>query len=346
MSAVRLWADDLTGACEVADFVRARRGAAAVHLGAPEPPRAGPVVVDVDLRHADDDAATARLAALLAEVPATERVAFKIDSQLHGPVSAYLAAFVARRRRVFFCPANLDAERFVVDGAHRVPSPAGSASTDLGGLVPHRGGHLVTTAWNVVDSASLHRFAAAAHDYDVIGSAAFVDAWLAGFPAWRVDSEPDRSAEARGLMMIVGSTEPIIDEQLADLRIGHAVEEYDARHARPIDAAQTLRRGGVALLRVPPGGLAAASEFTLAALSEPEGADAALMLTGGHTARGVLAALGTVSLASCPSPIAGVASLRDAGGRSIFTKPGSYGRGSTLRDVADVVLAPSPEEYP
>ncbi|MFP3588863.1 hypothetical protein SCB29_35475, partial [Paraburkholderia sp. SIMBA_055] len=58
----------------------------------------------------------------------------------------------------------------------------------------------------------------------------------------------------------------------------------------------------------------------------------------------VLTALGIASLTSLPSPVTGVASLRDERGHSIFTKPGSYGRGSTLRDVADVVLAPSSKE--
>jgi len=345
MSTERLWADDLTGACELADLVRARRGFARVELGASARDARGAAVVDLDLRHAAPSEVTSVLDGLLADVAPAERVAFKIDSQLHGPVTAYLAAFIARERDVFFCPANLDAGRVVVDGVHRLPSPAGSASVALSALVPPGGSARVTTAHHVDDIAGLRRFATAAHGRDVVGSAAFIDACLEiGPDRPRITPSPLPSGTAPGMLVIAGSSEPIIDEQLTDLRAHHPVDEFDPRRSRPDDAAWALQHGRIVLVNTSPAELAHAGDFARATLSGLAPDDSALLLTGGHTARRVLTALGIASLTSIPSPVTGVASLRDERGLSIFTKPGSYGRGSTLRDVADVVLAPSSKE--
>jgi 4-hydroxythreonine-4-phosphate dehydrogenase len=326
MSTERLWADDLTGACELADLVRARRGFARVELGASARDAQGAAVVDLDLRHAAPSEVTSVLDGLLADVAPAERVAFKIDSQLHGPVTAYLAAFIARKRDVFFCPANLDAGRVVVDGVHRIPSPAGPASVALSALIPPGGSARVTAARHVDDIAGLRRFAADARDRP------------------RTAPSPQSSATAQGILVIAGSSEPIIEEQLTDLRARHPVDEFDPRLSRPDDAARALQHGRIVLVNASPAELAHAGDFASATLSGLAPDDAALILTGGHTARRVLTALGIESLTSLPSPVTGVASLRDERGLSIFTKPGSYGRGSTLRDVADVVLAPSSKE--
>jgi len=345
MSIERMWADDLTGACELANLVRARRGAARVELGASARDAHEAAVVDLDLRHAAPSEVTSVLDGLLADVAPAERVAFKIDSQLHGPVAAYLAAFIARERDVFFCPANLDVGRVVVDGVHRIPSPAGPGSVPLSTLVPPGGSARITAAHHVDDAASLRRFAAAARGRDVIGSAAFIDACLeSGSNGPRTEPSPQPAATMPGMLVIAGSTEPIIDEQITDLRAHHPVDEFDPRHSSPEDAARALRDGRIVLVSTSPAELAHAGDFAGATLSGLAPDDAALFLTGGHTARRVLTALGIASLTSLPSPVTGVASLRDERGHSIFTKPGSYGRGSTLRDVADVVLAPSSKE--
>ena len=93
-----LWADDLTGAAELADAVRTRTGGARVALTT-TPTSDRDVVLDLDARHLDRVAAYRRLDAALGAIAATDRVAYKIDSQLHGPIDAYLAAFEAQDRK-------------------------------------------------------------------------------------------------------------------------------------------------------------------------------------------------------------------------------------------------------
>lgn len=149
----RVLADDLSGAAEVAGALHRRGVAATVALEGTVPPgRRG--VEDLDVRNAVDAATIIERA--FAHGGPVHYV--KIDSQLRGPVPAFVAA-AARRATVVLAPALPGADRTVVDGIpmlHGIPLATSSASAwraevgpaprRLDDLVP---AHLRARSWSL-----------------------------------------------------------------------------------------------------------------------------------------------------------------------------------------------------
>ncbi|MET4639629.1 four-carbon acid sugar kinase family protein [Mycetocola sp. 2940] len=122
----RLVADDLSGAAEAAGVVHRHGYAAAVVLDGPASPGVT-VVEDLNVRNAGA-AAAERIAAAISAGRLPDYV--KIDSQLRGPVTAFIAA-AARVSTVVLAPGLPALGRTVVDGVprlHDVPLSASPAS--------------------------------------------------------------------------------------------------------------------------------------------------------------------------------------------------------------------------
>lgn len=361
MIPAHVWADDLTGAAEVADLLALRTGRTVVLSldGAPGP--AGAIVVhDLDLRHSSRADAHAVITARLARIAPSERVFVKLDSQLHGPVAGYLAAMVDGGRRTLLSAANPALGRVTNGGVHRVSGPDG-ASTRLGDLlagVRHRvvdrdtlvpfGPAPAVLAADATDQRDLDALARIAvdHGLDLAGGAALLAALLEGghlppAPAAGASNRPgtDRAC----LVAVVGSSEPAARAQLDAVRRRADVFTLDVSPGRvpaaiaAADAALATSRD-VVLARSAAGGaedLAALANAAAAVLADRDPAATSTLLTGGHTARLVLDRLGVRTLTAVPDRPGAVVRLRAPSGLTIFTKPGSYGGTHALADLLD-----------
>ena len=345
MIPAHVWADDLTGAAEVADLLAARTGRPVTLSLGPEaaPPASDQVVVrDLDLRHSSDAEARSVLAEMLARTAATERVFLKLDSQLHGPVAGCLAAMLDGGRTTLLSVANPAMGRVTNEGIHRVVGPHGITATRLPALlagVRHRvldrhalvsaGGAPEVLAADATDEGDLDALASAAveHGLDLAGAAALLAALLGS------TDTVSRLVPGRGgrLIAVVGSTEPVARAQI-EAAAGHprvsVVAVGPGRVADAVAAANHARRHGrdVVLARVEGAdGLAALADAAAAAIAGCDPEQTTVLLTGGHTARLVLDRLDVRSLAAVPHQAGAMVRLRAPSGLTVFTKPGSYG---------------------
>ncbi|WP_165962954.1 four-carbon acid sugar kinase family protein [Occultella glacieicola] len=337
-------------------------------------------VWDLDLRHDADADVLHAMTALAAGVDPTATVFVKLDSRLRGPVRVYLDALLGSGRPVVLCPANPGLGRVTVDGWHVDGSTESVDLARLGSGLPHRhlgradyrrlpalaraDGPLLITA-DVATPADLERLALACVGIPhatFAGSAPF----LAGLlrtpdPAAPGDGTATHAvgtrapAAVRTLLAVLGTTEPVSHAQFDALEARHRA----IRIAVPADgggrdsavhrARSTLARGGHVALTLPTAAasaprdrasmdsLAAACAATLAGAAP----DVALLLSGGHTARLVLDRLGLRDLRTLPSTVAAVARLCAPDGRTVWTKPGSYGEPRLLLDLLDLLGATS-----
>lgn len=360
-----LWADDLTGAAELATEI-AVRDTAPVHvqLRPPGPPSGTTVVHDLDLRHLPPAGARDRLEASLRGLSSAEPLALKVDSQAHGPVTGYLRAMLDAGRSPVLCLANPATGRVTTGGRHHVPTSRGDVVTDLRALVaalPHRviqPGHAPDAGtgevWlaDAVTAGDLRGLARLAHEHrrDPVGSAPFLAAYDAlGAPARR--TPPARQAapaSARSLLAVVGSHEPLARRQVDRLAADRPTRVVTVDRDEPEPAATRLAvaPGHVLVLRPGAGmdaGALGAVAARIAGESAPE--ETALFATGGHTARRVLDHLGADVLRVTRPPVPAVACFCGAGGRVVVTKPGSYGSSTTLSDLAHALLEPTSQEH-
>ncbi|GAB2623533.1 four-carbon acid sugar kinase family protein [Pseudactinotalea suaedae] len=361
-----MWADDLTGAAEVADLLAARTGRPVTLALGPEATATtatGQIVVrDFDLRHSSDAVARSVLAQELARTAAADRVFLKLDSQLHGPVAGCLAAMLDGGRATLLSAANPAMGRVTNEGIHRVVGPDGVTATRLADLlagVPHRvvDGRSLTTAGDApeilaadaTDQSDLDALASAAveHGLDLAGAAALMAALLGS-----TDSVPSPAPRAGGrLVAVVGSTEPAAHAQVAAAASHRtvsvvAVAPDDVRNA--VTTANEARRQGrdVVLARGPgPAGLGALAEAAAAVIGGCDPEQTMVVLTGGHTARLVLDRLGVRSLEAVPDQAGAMVRLRAPSGLTVFTKPGSYGGPDAVLALLDTRRPAPDEEY-
>lgn len=355
-----LWADDLTGAAEIAHLLARRTGRPvrlALRAGALLDD--GPHVRDLDLRHRHPDEARATLARELTGVVADQRVFLKIDSQLHGPVGGYLAAFVERDRAVVLSAVNPALGRVTLNGVHHVPTDAGVERTDLAVLlagVRHRllpsGGTgalaAAGAAVQAVDAATSADLAAIAQrtgSLDVAGSAAMLDALLGEDRSTGIAIGTGYAAGAapETVLAVVGSTEPMARRQVAEAAArGVRVLTVDDPACAPEPAAGS-RRGPLVLTRAGADAtaLTALADRAAAVLGELDPSRTAVLLTGGHTARLVLDRLGVAVLTAPPAAPSAVARMTTPSGLTVLTKPGSYGGPDTL-----ATLLHEPDQQP
>ena len=341
MIPAHIWADDLTGAAEVADLIAWSTSDPVILALDDEPPAVDGVLVhDLDLRHSSDASARARLVERLSSVRRTERLFLKLDSQLHGPVTSCLGALIDDRRRVLLSAANPGLGRVTLDGVHRVPGPHGVTTTSVADLLadlPHRILHgkpvvspvdpdpavLVPDATTQHDLQSLAR-AAVENDLDLAGGAALLAALLGTAPAPRVPAPPP----VRKLLTVIGSGEAAARAQVDAARRHPSIDVVAADPARASQVVSTMARGRSVVL-VPDGTLGDLAR-TAAAIVRQSAPETGLLLTGGYTARLVLDRLGITMLTVVPAQRGPIVRLRAPCGLTVFTKPGSYGDPDTV----------------
>ncbi len=287
-------ADDLSGAAEVASVLGAR-----IVL---DHARDGTVAVDLDTRDLVPEEAARRVRAA---VDGDRRIVFKkLDSLLRGNVAAEVGALDGE---VLVTPALPVEDRIVCGGVLYVEGVARRSVTEL---LP---GVTVCDARTDADLDAIvaEALARGARLAGSGGLAAALGRHLGAAPL------PARAPSAgRGPLVVVGTAEPSADEQIR--RLGVPVLEVG-------DTPDLGAGPAVLRLRGPAGSLAA----TVAAVA----GDADLVLTGGETARRVLDALGVTQLQPVAVIHYGAVQSRAPDGRTIVTRPGSFGGPDSLVQI-------------
>ncbi|MFD6992528.1 4-hydroxythreonine-4-phosphate dehydrogenase PdxA [Streptomyces sp. NPDC059943] len=161
---------------------------------------------------------------------------------------------------------------------------------------------------------------------------------------------PPPGPAARPLLVVVGTAEPLAAEQVRRLVTdGAALYSLDPGATYPGDplpplspgtTVLTLRRNG------PPDPTAARTisrnlARTAATLLDSAPGPADLVLTGGETARRVLEALGVRELRPWGQVHHGAVLATTPDGRTVVTRPGSFGDADSLRLIARALRAPT-----
>ncbi|MES4905540.1 MULTISPECIES: four-carbon acid sugar kinase family protein [unclassified Streptomyces] len=171
-------------------------------------------------------------------------------------------------------------------------------------------------------------------------------------------AEHEREAVGpRPLLVVVGTAEPSAAEQIRRLASdGAAVQRLPLDALCADDSAAPVAppplHAAVTVFTPAPGPVPAAlsprrlvhglARFVAAALARHDGA-ADLVLTGGETARRVLDALGVTELHPVGQVHHGAVHLRTPDGRSVVTRPGSFGDADSLRQIVHA-LRPHPTQ--
>jgi len=343
---LRVFADDLTGAAEIAAALM-RLGAAPVlalktggAAGA-----AGPLVTDLDLRDADSGTVAARLAALEDALgpAAGAPVAFKVDSLLRGPVREILACALRLAPTVVFAPALPAQDRrlgggIVLQGdrpAHLTPLGRslglGPEETDIArrlaglaprplppGALPDAPGLYVSEA---ATAPELARIAAAA--LRAPGRAVAL-AGSAGPFAALAEGRPGPAARpAAPVLWAIGSRGAAARAQVAGLR----------RAAADLPGGSADR-----ILETPAEGPAHPDPAVGRRLAETAAAAArdagipTIFASGGATARAVARALGLSALRAAGEPQPGLVVLETGlpAPRHLVVRSGSFGDADAL----------------
>lgn len=160
---------------------------------------------------------------------------------------------------------------------------------------------------------------------------------------------PPPGPAARPLLVVVGTAEPLAAEQVRRLTAdGAALYALDPGAPLPGGPLPPLRPGiSVLTLRPngPPDPAAARATVrnlarTAAALLDTAPGPADLVLTGGETARRVLEALGVRELRPQGQVHHGAVLATTPDGRTVVTRPGSFGDADSLRLVARALRTP------
>ncbi|MBN1867917.1 hypothetical protein JW916_11565 [Candidatus Sumerlaeota bacterium] len=348
LSIRRVFADDLTGACECAGLAASRGFRTRVRLGSGT---GGPgpsdevAVYDLDCRTRSDEGA-ARAVRERFESDPTGPVYFKIDSVFRGPIGAMLraAAECLGVERVLLCCAVPYTERWTMDGVHTVQGvpldrtvfaqalPGPIRSAHLPTILQNQVGERVVSVrcdevagewpegarWAIADARSeddLRAIARAWRDQPL--SAGAGGWWKAILDEAGGDSRPRVESASclawRRPLVVSGSTNPVSQDQIRRLR-----------EARPDVACVAPPEERTS----PDEAMRGLVERTLAALES--NAHDGLILSGGHTSRAILEALGIDTL-EVVGQIAGVLPEAradrpgGAGPLNVVVKPGSYG---------------------
>jgi len=323
---VLIVADDLTGAADTAGAFASAGHRCVVLLGHRTPmwaPESTVVALDTDSRAmSESDAFDVTATAVRAH--AGWPVYVKIDSTVRGHVRAIVLAALAARRatvaepaRVVVCPAFPALGRTVVDGTARLdgqPLPGG----DLRGLLADVAAATELVVVDAETDADLAALVEAKHDPARpeatlwVGSAGLArhlaERTAAGSRARGSSVRHDRLAAAH-VVVVVGSQHERIAVQVARLGADTRVVQIDPRHPTTV-------------------------EDIMPVLTDADG----LVLTGGHTARVVLDALGITTLDVGGEVVTGMpwsTATRTNRRLSIVTKAGGFGDEMALRRAVE-----------
>ncbi|GAB3872051.1 four-carbon acid sugar kinase family protein [Terrabacter terrigena] len=168
------------------------------------------------------------------------------------------------------------------------------------------------------------------------------------------DSEP-----APSVLFVLGTRAPGLADQLAHLRAAHSVHTLLVRPDDLLTDPEHVRRhlgaalpGGVVVVTLDPTAPADPSrarrlaEALADAVAPAADAYDALFLSGGETARAVLDRLGVHALEVVTQIETGTVVSTRPGGRTVVTRPGSFGRPQSLVAVATHLLGSGPTTCP
>lgn len=369
MTALRLIADDLTGALDSAVQFTGLCGPVPVRFGLEPGAPSGTFALDLNCRDGSEDEAVARTRATAAALGGADLPFKKIDSLLRGFWAAELAALAAFRLfdRIVLAPAFPAQGRTTREGRqwmrgddrhwHRLPVDPGAELTRRGlqivrGLSALPRADAATTPVLLCD---------AEHDDDL---AALVRAarGLPGTTLWcgsaglarALAAAPPETIAPSGSphLVLVGSNHAVSWSQIGRIRSGqaHCLVHFDTdpvTGATLIDEALVRHGRCVAAADLPPG-LAAADamaeiEGRLGALLPRIGRPAVLTVVGGETFAAVCRALAVEALAAEGEWRPGVPASRMRGGlwdgTRCFSKSGAFGNEDLLADLLGTVAA-------
>ncbi|MFG1905302.1 four-carbon acid sugar kinase family protein [Kribbella sp. NPDC048928] len=353
MTALVIHADDLTGAAETAALFRHVSPDGTVlqlHSGTPG---GGLTVIDLDTRHLSADEAERRTRTALATTGVP--LFTKLDSMLRGNYTAHLRALDPTEHPVVLTPALPAAGRCVVNGRlllrDRAPLNVLDVLAELPTYpIPPAGGEL-RPGIAVADASTdgdLDRLVEATWQ---VPNIRYVGAGgLAAALARRLTTQQASThtpLEATGVLYVVGTAEPVAQHQLQALR---ELTDVETATISPADTsavegarlAQVLADRGTVALQAPAiphdptlvaNALAAAAHQILA----KSNVRPALVLTGGHTARTVLEALGIDHLTVVDEIHHGAVLSHTRDGRPVVTRPGSFGDRSSFAAIHAVL---------
>ena len=366
--ALRVLADDLTGALDAGACFAANRGPLPVHWRPDRLPDADDLIIDTETRHLPKADALARLDRYLPSLAAADLAFKKVDSLMRGNSAKEIAACVCSSRfgSVVIAPAfpaqrrvtrqgqqyawRADAARWDVAGPNLLAALPGRAAGHAGRpalhvpreLLPHGRGVFICDAETEDD---LSRLAGAAGRLAPptlwCGTAGLAHA-LAG-PARRL--VPPR---AERIFALVGSHHPMARAQVAELARRWPDAVVRARLDTPHNAitervVEALEQNGVALLLPSPSGATPQQarvllSHLLARLRHSVQPDACFA-SGGATLQLLLDAIGCESAVVAGEIEAGLPLARIKGGAwdrcTLVSKAGAFGTSETLRSLLE-----------
>jgi uncharacterized protein YgbK (DUF1537 family) len=382
-SAITVLADDLSGAAETASTFLGRQTALTMHLhvGA-TPPADGVTVVDLNIRTMSQPDAQHALRTALGTVPADALLIAKIDSLLRGHVGAQ-AAVLGDRGPVIVAAAlpvlrrTVDGGVLQLDGVplHRTAAwaaesaPPPSTVAELFGDRPtapiSTGAELAESLAKAVangriavcdaatdsDLDAIVRASLSIHGAQLVGTAALAAAVARTMPPGVRDD--GRRRPTTSLLTVVGTAERAAAQQAAHLvargsrHLAVDVEALLDGTADFADVARALDLGPVVItLRgeitpVRARSLSAALGRFVSAGQAHHRPD--LVLTGGATARAVVDALRLTTLRPVHEVHHGAVVCIASDGRSVVTRPGSFGDATSLTAIADYLIGTPPD---
>lgn len=376
--AVAVLADDLSGAAEAASAFLGRRPSPTLHLEPSAPTPDAVTVVDLNTRGLPRAHAQNAMRAALAVLPQDTLVITKIDSLLRGHVGGWTDVLAERGPVVVAAglPAlgrTVRAGILHVEGvplhhtgawhAERSSPPASvaevfadrpTASTpvdaDLVGRLQLAAACGRIAVCDVATDADLDAILAASRSIpcaQLVGTSALAAAVARTLPAEPRDAAPRRHSPV--LLTVVGTADPVATRQVVELaRTGTRHLTVDADQlldgtADPEVLIRALDDGSVVLSvrgAVRPGhsdAVAAALAQFVAAGQDERRPD--LMLTGGATARAVVDAIGLTTLQPVDEVHHGAVVSVASDGRTVVTRPGSFGDTFSLSAIARYLAA-------
>lgn len=335
MTALAIIADDLSGALDsAAPFAELGRrtivALAPEALGGALRSGAEIIAVSTDSREVAPEAARARVATALAQLPANTKLFKKIDSRLKGNLVAELDAIAFRKALVV--PAIPAFGRWMRDGllgGFGVDTPIDIADR----LGPHAARATIPDATTQEDI----RAALKNSDHDLlVGARALAEAEAERMGAGTRSGE--RTMRGDPTVFVIGSTDPITLEQVARLRRERPGTTHIAApngavpEAARLEGPVTIVQAAPGEVRADPAEVARRLAQGLERLAPPR--DATLVLSGGATAQAVLSQLGIDLIEVLGEVLPGLP-LADAGGLKLITKSGGFGAPDTLVRVLE-----------
>lgn len=337
---VLILADDLSGAADCAAPFAQRGLRTVVTLGVRHDlDDADVVAIDADTRRLSASAAAAQIAELVREYAPADGALFfkKIDSQLRGHIGVEIAAALRELRnfrpaaRAIVAPAFPKQCR-VTRGKQQYVNGV-RLDIDLGRLLAEAGVHgaQICDAESDADLAAIAN--TAPRDALWVGSAGLARHIDTG--PWRPRGRGDKKAAipSTGLALFVAGSGSAVTREQADLLVADGVREIEFDPSSLDPSPFTLTADTLVRLPRKVSMEAHAARFALAYYVAPQiDRAAALVLTGGETARAVLETIGVTGLRVRGEAEPGVAVSTAAGAWTgyVITKSGGFGDARTL----------------